>query len=138
MTRGAVPKVQPFRRTRNDHASETAEDYVEAIANIIKDRGVCRGADLARMFGVSHVTITKTVSRLKQGGLVETSPYAPLRLTRKGEKLAWASRTRHELVLQFLIALGVSHSTAEADSEGIEHHVSEETLRAFRKFILER
>ena len=57
-----------FRRTRRDHASETAEDYVEAIAKHVDSRGECRGADLAREFGVSHVTVTKTVSRLQAEG----------------------------------------------------------------------
>ena len=47
------------RRTRRDHSTETAEDYVEAIAETIRERGVCRGADLAKLFGVSNVTITK-------------------------------------------------------------------------------
>ncbi|WP_145063046.1 manganese-binding transcriptional regulator MntR [Adhaeretor mobilis] len=126
---------RPFQRTRADHAQETAEDYVEAIADAIAEKGECRGADLARLFGVSHVTITKTVARLASEGLVESEPYRPLRLTTKGEKLASASRRRHEIVEQFLIALGVSPAIAAIDSEGIEHHVSEETLRVFKQYL---
>lgn len=135
MTAAHPEPSRPFHRTRSDHASETAEDYVEAIAARIDQHGVCRGADLARLFGVSHVTVTKTVSRLQGEGLIETESYGPLRLTREGQELAEMSRQRHELVLRFLTALGVSQPTAEIDSEGIEHHVSEETLRAFRRFI---
>ncbi len=135
MTASRPEPSRPFLRTRSDHARETAEDYVEAIAEQIDHHGVCRGADLARLFGVSHVTVTKTVSRLQNEGLVETELYGPLRLTRKGRKLASLSRKRHELVLRFLMALGVSQAVAEVDSEGIEHHVGEETLRAFRRFI---
>ncbi len=108
---------------------------MEAIARRIDQHGVCRGADLAKLFGVSHVTVTKTVSRLQSEGLVETELYSPVRLTREGQKLAVLSRKRHELVLRFLMALGVSQAVAEVDSEGIEHHVSDETLRAFRHFI---
>ncbi len=135
MNRPQPNKSRPYRRTRKDHASETAEDYVEAIAETIRERGVCRGSDLAKLFGVSNVTITKTIVRLRTEGLVDTEPYAPLRLTVKGESLAARSKKRHETVLQFLLALGISRSVAELDSEGIEHHVSEETLRAFRRFI---
>ena len=73
---GARPnQSRPFRRTRRDHANETAEDYVEAIAATIREKGRCRGADLAKLFGVSNVTITKTVARLQSAGLVNTEPY---------------------------------------------------------------
>lgn len=129
---------RPFQRTRSDHAQETAEDYVEAIADLVAEKGECRGADLARLFGVSHVTITKTVARLASEGLVESEPYRPLSLTSKGKRLAAAARERHEVVEQFLIALGVSPAVATVDSEGIEHHVSEETLKVFRKFLEKR
>ena len=124
-----------FHRTRNDHATELAEDYVEAIAELIEVKGTCRVTELARLFGVSHVTVTKTASRLQAEGLVETQPYGPLELTERGRKLAIKARRRHEIVLQFLMALGVSQKVAEVDSEGIEHHVSEETLQAFQDFI---
>jgi len=131
----ASNRSRPFDRTRHDHASETAEDYVEAIAELIAKKDVCRGADLAKLFGVSHVTITKTVIRLKREGLVHAEPYRPLRLTSKGNRLAAAARRRHEIVFSFLKTLGVSEAVALADSEGIEHHVSTETLKAFQRFV---
>ena len=131
-----VPQpARRFRRTRSDHASETAEDYVEAIAEQIATAGACRGADLARLFGVSHVTVTKTIGRLQAEGLVATEPYAPIDLTKKGSVLAAAAKRRHETVLAFLLALGVSSTAAEIDTEGIEHHVSDETLRRFEEFL---
>jgi DtxR family transcriptional regulator, manganese transport regulator len=123
------------RRTRRDHAAETAEDYVEAISEVLAEKGVCRVTDLAKRFDVSHVTVTKIVARLKDGGLVSTEPYKPLELTEAGRRLAAKSRRRHEVVYQFLIAIGVSAVTAAADSEGIEHHVSPETLEAMRNFV---
>ena len=138
MTDSTPGKSRPFRRTRNDHAGETAEDYVEAISDIVGQKKVCRVTDLAKLFGVSHVTVTKTISRLQREGLVDTKPYGPLHLTAAGDKLATMSRKRHDLVLEFLMALGVSKSVAEVDSEGIEHHVSRETLQAFRRFIDEQ
>lgn len=124
---------KPFRRTRSDHANETAEDYVEAIAETIAANGQCRNADLARLFAVSHVTVNKTIGRLQREGLVATEPYGPVALTAAGEKLAAEARRRHEIVLAFLLSLGVSQAVAEIDSEGIEHHVSEETLAAFKR-----
>lgn len=125
----------PQRRTRSDHANETAEDYVEAMASVIADTGTCRVADLARWFGVSHVTVTKIVQRLQAEGLVETAPYRPLKLTTKGTRLAAKSRRRHEIVYQFLLALGLDERTAAVDAEGIEHHVSPSTLEKFAQFL---
>ncbi|MEM8865383.1 MAG: manganese-binding transcriptional regulator MntR, partial [Planctomycetota bacterium] len=128
MTQAPEPPKHAFQRTRTDHATETAEDYVEAIAQIEADKEQCRAADLARMFDVSHVTVGKTLARLESEGYVETAPYAPVTLTSKGRRLASRSRERHEVVLEFLRSIGVKEATAQADAEGIEHHVSPETL----------
>ena len=121
------------RRTRTDHAQETAEDYVEAIDQLQAASGKCRVVDLARQFDVSHVTVTKVIARLKREGLVTSEPYRPLELTDAGRQLAAKSRRTHEVVYQFLRAIGVSEQTAAIDTEGIEHHVSRQTLECFRK-----
>ncbi|WP_341871475.1 manganese-binding transcriptional regulator MntR [Aeoliella straminimaris] len=142
-TRHASPTMAPsekrasneFRRTRHDHATETAEDYVEAVAQIEDEAGECRGADLARLFAVSHVTVTKTIARLKDEGLVDTRPYGPITLTTRGRRLARDSQRRHDLVVEFLKTIGVSDETARIDAEGIEHHVSKETLKCFQKIV---
>lgn len=138
MSKTRKKRSNSFRRTRSDHATETAEDYVEAIAEVSESAGQCRAADLARLFDVSHVTVSKTISRLSSEGLVETKPYGPLELTPQGKRLAETSKARHELVLQFLLAIGVSEETAEIDAEGIEHHVSMETLKRFQAVIDDR
>ena len=118
------------QRTRTDHSTELTEDYVEAIAEIIAERSTCRVKELAKRFMVSHVTVTRTLSRLKKENLIKKQPYGPVFLTATGEKLAKQSKQRHDVVLQFLIAIGVNEKTAEIDAEGIEHHVSDETLTA--------
>ena len=121
------------RRTRRDHALETAEDYVEAIDQLHADAGKCRVVDLARRFDVTHVTVTKVIARLKREGLVTSEPYGPLELTTSGRQLAAKSRKRHEVVYSFLRAIGVSEAVAAIDTEGIEHHVSRQTLECFRR-----
>lgn len=126
-----------YRRTRRDHSTETAEDYVEAIDDTISELGRCRVVDLADRFGVSHVTVTKIIKRLQRDGFVETEPYGPITLSHRGKRLADASRQRHETVYRFLLAIGVSQRTAAVDSEGIEHHVSAETLEKL-KIVTER
>ena len=123
-----------FRKVRRDHASETAEDYVEAIASIIAGRGACRVADLARLMRVSHVTVVKTVDRLVAAGLVRKAPYGPATLTPAGARMARAARVRHERVLAFLRSIGVPEPVARRDAEGLEHHVSPETISAMARF----
>lgn len=119
----------PHRRVRHDHSTETAEDYVEAVDDIIMARGQCRIADLAKKFDVSHVTVHRIVGRLQSEGYLQTEPYRPVELTVKGKKLASESRHRHEVVYAFLLAIGVDEKTASIDAEGIEHHVSPLTLQ---------
>ena len=134
--RAAVRKRQTragHERTRRDHSTETAEDYVEAVADVIDDRGECRVRDLAARFGVSHVTVVRVVGRLEKEGYVVTQAYRPLELTDKGRRLARKCRARHEVVYRFLRAIGVSERVAAIDAEGIEHHVSDQTLARFRE-----
>ena len=120
---------------REAHARETAEDYVEAIDDLIRDRGRARVVDLASRFGVSHVTVVRIIERLEREGLVRTEPYRPIGLTKAGAKLASRSRDRHRVLLEFLLAVGVPAAAAARDAEGMEHHVSSATLRAFRAFV---
>ena len=124
-----------FQRTRDDHSRENAEDYVELIDSLIQETGEARAVDLAERLGISHVTVSKTVRRLQREGFVTTQPYRSIFLTEKGRQTARQSRERHELVLKFLEAIGVPSDIAETDAEGIEHHVSQETLLAMKSFL---
>ena len=125
----------PFSQTRSRHASETAEDYVEAVMDLVEEKGECRVLDLARYFNVSHVTVSRIVKRLQEEDLLNSKPYKPVELTAKGSKLAKRVKERHLIVLAFLTKLGVDKANAEIDSEGIEHHVGSKTLAAMKKFL---
>ncbi len=133
----ADPKQQAswFERVRQAHQNENAEDYVELIADLIDVNGEARVVDLAKRFGISHATVNKTIARLKKEGLVISEPYRAIFLTDKGRELAASCKERHIIVLEFLKSIGVSEEIAEMDAEGIEHHVSKETLKAFKKNI---
>src|SRR5688500_13455966 len=126
----SAPLASPFVKVRADHALETAQDYVEAVSDIVHRHGECRVKDLALHLGVTHVTVSRILSRLQTADLVDTEPCRPIRLTAKGERLAAMTRQRHEIVLAFLRALGVPETDALRDAEGIEHHVGEATLHA--------
>jgi DtxR family manganese transport transcriptional regulator len=123
------------RQTRQQHAQERAQDYVETIADLIAFHGEARATDIARSFGVTHVTVIRTIERLQRAGWVTTRPYRSIFLTEAGRRLAAKAKARHQTVIAFLEALGVSPSVARADAEGIEHHVSPETLAVFERFL---
>lgn len=136
--RSAKLQSAPFRRTRADHQTELAEDYVELIADLIDERGEARGTDVALRLGVANATVVKMMKRLQDRGLVAQEPYRPIMLTTEGWHMADNGRKRHAIVEKFLLALGVSDETARIDSEGMEHHVSDETLKAMARFAARR
>jgi DtxR family transcriptional regulator, manganese transport regulator len=121
-----------FRQTRAARRNALLEDYVELIADLIADGGEARQVDIAARLGVAQPTVAKALRRLTAEGLAVQKPYRGVFLTELGERLARASRLRHETVQAFLMSLGVAPETARIDAEGIEHHVSDETLAAFR------
>ena len=139
-TRDARPRpltqqAETLRRSRRDRATEVAQDYVEAIADLSVSLGEARVVDLARRLGVTHVTVNRTLARLKKNGFVNTKPYRAIFLTKAGHTLAEECKRRHETVVAFLRSLGVPEKAAEMDAEGIEHHVSSETLAVFERLL---
>ena len=120
-----------FDRIRRAHQSEVAEDYVEMISDLIAETGEARTVDLAARFGVTSPTVNAIIRRLQREDLVETRPYRSIFLTEAGKALAEASRERHRIVRDFLVTIGVPEAIAEEDAEGVEHHVSQETLAVF-------
>lgn len=126
--------VEGFRQVREAHRRELIDDYVELISDLIREAGEARQVDMAARLGVSQPTVAKMLKRLATVGLIEQIPWRGVFLTPEGEKLAQASRERHHIVEQFLLNIGVSHDIARRDAEGMEHHVSEETLNVFQRF----
>ena len=137
-TRSATGSFPPLKRGCSDGAHpEHPLPLIPFSRSRVAGRGQsrqCRAVDLKNQFQVSHVTVSRTIGRLQRDGFVVTEPYGPIELTNEGKKLAQYSRRRHDIVYRFLRAIGVSESTAATDSEGIEHHVSPETLRAMQDF----
>lgn len=131
-------QARRFARVREAHRTEMQEDYVELIAELIAAHGEARATDLAERLGVTAATVANTLGRLKRDGLVESRRYRSIFLTEAGAEMAARSRAKHEVVVRFLRMLGVSDETAELDAEGLEHHLSDETLDAMRAFAAGR
>ncbi|MGF1502853.1 MAG: manganese-binding transcriptional regulator MntR [Paracoccaceae bacterium] len=127
-------QARGFERARAAHEREVAEDYVELIADLIDVTGEARSVDLAERLGVTSATVANTLGRLSREGLVIKERYRSIFLTEGGRALAERVRERHRVVRDFLVKIGVDPETAETDAEGIEHHISERTLTALRRF----
>ncbi len=128
-----------FFQIRNARNTEIAEDYTEMIAELINENGEARVVDLAKNFGVTSPTVNSVIrrlvrDRLVRDGYVESKPYRSIFLTEKGKALAKYCKKRHDIVYNFLISIGVDIETAKMDAEGIEHHVSKETLNIFENY----
>ncbi len=125
------------RAVRRQHRDERAEDYVETIFRLESSGHAVRVVDLQERFGVSHVTVIRALAKLADDGLVDRGSEG-IALTRAGTNLAEACYQRHATVEAFLLALGINPETAARDAEGIEHHLSEESLAALRDFLANR
>ena len=134
--RAVESRAEAFQGVREARRSEVAEDYVELIADLILEQGEARPVDIAARMGVTPPTVAKTLDRLAREGLVTRARYRSIFLTEEGRALAEECRHRHEIVLRFLLKLGLDPETAERDAEGIEHHVSDKTLKLFEEFAL--
>ena len=123
-----------FKKVRDAHKTENTEDYLEIIADLLNTKGEARIVDIASKLDIAQATANKTIQRLQNQGFVKKEPYRSIFLTLKGQEVASVSKKRHIIVLTFLKNLGLDAKTAEADAEGIEHHVSDKTLKKMEKF----
>jgi DtxR family manganese transport transcriptional regulator len=128
-------QAERFGKARSARASAVLEDYVELIDDLLTSQGEARPTDIARRLGVSHATAIKSIARLKREGLATSKLYRGVFLTPLGQSLAVRVRARHRVVVDLLIAVGVPRHCAELDAEGIEHHVSDDALAAFARFL---
>ena len=123
-----------FKKVRDAHRTENTEDYLEIIADLLNTSGEARIVDIANKLDIAQATANKTIQRLQNQGYVKKEPYRSIFLTLKGQEIASISKKRHIIVLTFLKNLGLDMKTAEADAEGIEHHVSDKTLKKMEQF----
>jgi DtxR family manganese transport transcriptional regulator len=105
------------------------------IADLIETKGRARKSDIAKVMNISHVTTLRTLQRLQRDGYVETGPRQPIQLTQKGKQLASLAKKRHQILLEFLIKIGVPPHIAQLDAEGMEHHISQETLETLQAHL---
>nr|WP_106781624.1 transcriptional regulator MntR [Lysinibacillus timonensis] len=100
------------------------EDHIEQIYLLIENKGYARVSDIAEALSVLPSSVTKMVQKLDKDGYLVYEKYRGLTLTSKGERLGKRLVKRHELLEQFLRLIGVDENRIYEDVEGIEHHLS--------------
>lgn len=125
--------MNKFKKQRDDKKNIIIEDYVEFIYDHIDKNNNVRIVDIATEFDVSKPTVINNLKKIINLGYAEKLPYGKIELTKIGVELAIKCKERHLIVYNFLLKIGVSKNVAEYDSEGIEHYVSNETLKIMKK-----
>lgn len=108
--------------------SQSAEDYLERIHELIQEKGYARVVDIASSLRVREASVTSMVQKLDELGFVNYEKYRGLVLTAKGREVASGIRNRHETLSRFFSLLGLSAEVQQQDIEGIEHHLSPATV----------
>jgi Mn-dependent DtxR family transcriptional regulator len=113
----------------------SAEDYLERIHELIETKGYARVSDIAALLELTRPTVSIMVQRLSRDGYLAYEKYRGLTLTPRGAEVASRIRTRHVLLTEFLGMLGLDRTVVSRDVEGIEHHVSPETLEKLERLV---
>jgi Mn-dependent DtxR family transcriptional regulator len=108
--------------------SQSAEDYLERIHALIQEKGYARVVDIASSLGVKQASVTSMVQKLAELGYLNYEKYRGLILTEKGRAVAIRIKKRHQTLARFFSLFGLDEQTQQQDIEGIEHHLSTETV----------
>lgn len=112
------------------------EDHIEQIYMLIEQKGYARVSDIAEALSVLPSSVTKMVQKLDKDGFLIYEKYRGLTLTTKGLKLGKRLVKRHDLLEDFLRLIGVEEGNIYADVEGIEHHLSWNSIDRIADLVL--
>jgi Mn-dependent DtxR family transcriptional regulator len=115
--------------------SESTEDHLERIQELVDRKGYARVADIAASLGLSRSAVSNMVRRLAARGFVNYEKYRGLTLTAEGRAVAHYIKVRHRTLAELFQLIGLSPETVEQEVEVIEHHLKPETLRVFSRLV---
>ena len=108
--------------------SQSAEDYLERIHELIESKGNAHVADIAQSLNVGQPSVTSMVQKLADEGYLRYEKYRSLTLTDAGRAVAERIRDRHVVLASFFTLFDLDDDTQARDIDGIEHHLSSDTL----------
>jgi Mn-dependent DtxR family transcriptional regulator len=136
-----VVVVVNWRGMPTSSPSQSAEDYLERIHELIEEKGYARVVDIASSLQVKQASVTSMVQKLGELGYLNYEKYRGLVLTEKGKRIACNIQKRHETLSRFFSLLGLDPETQMHDIEGIEHYLSADTVEVLAdlaRFLEER
>lgn len=122
-------------QNRNVRVSTRIEDFLEIIVELEDIHGEARVSDIASNLAISRPTVVRMLGKMAKEGWIEKNPYRPVKLCPKGRQHAEWMRERHGILFSFLRHLGIDETTAHHETEGIEHHLSESTVKTIQNLI---
>lgn len=125
----------PVRAAQAAASAQSMEDYLERIHELIESKGYARPIEIAAALGIKPSSVTKMMRRLHEQGYAVYEKHRGLTLTASGEKVALGIRRRHKTVSEFLRMLGVDEDCLQQDTEGIEHHISSQTIARLESLV---
>ena len=128
-----TPRKDAARRTPS--RSESTEDHLERIQELVDRNGSARVSDLAEALGLSSSTVSNMVRRLAKRGYVNYQRYRGFTLTTEGAAVAAHVKDRHRTLTELLTLLGLGPETVEREVEDIEHHLTPQTLAALTALV---
>ena len=115
--------------------SQSVEDYLEKIYELIEKKGYARTNDISSYLGVRPSSVTEMIQKLDENGFLIYKKYKGVTLMPKGEKLAKSIKQRHMALARLLEILGIDEEIAEKDACRIEHNVHPTTMKRLAKFV---
>ena len=114
---------------------ESAENYLETILVIKKEKGYVRSIDIANELGVSKPSVSVAMKSFREEGYITVDENGGIELTKSGMEIANKVYEKHKIIAQALMAIGVTEKTAYEDSCKIEHDISNETFEKLKTFL---
>ncbi|MEK7524968.1 MAG: transcriptional regulator MntR [Patescibacteria group bacterium] len=115
--------------------SVASEDYLERIWELLTEKGYARVSDMADKLSIKPASVTKMVQKLEQLGYIKREPYRGFTLTALGQRVGKKISRRHVILKEFLTLLGVPTKVMQKDIEGLEHHLSAESVKGLERMI---
>ena len=130
-----LESIKAAHKTKKTSSTISEEDYLEVIAELVELKGYATTLDISRFMNVSPPSITKMIQKLDEKKYLEYEKYHGINLTHIGKQVADTIRRKHSTLLEFFEILNVGKGIANQDTEGLEHHLNDKTIRQLKKFI---
>ena len=130
-----LESIKAAHKIKKVSSTTREEDYLEVIAELVELKGYATTLDISRFMNVSPPSVTKMLQKLDEKKYLEYEKYHGINLTNMGKQVADGIRRKHSTLLEFFEILGIGKEIANRDTEGLEHHLNDRTIRRLKKYI---